>query len=154
MKLSGLLKFILLTLAFTNSATLPVGFPLKAYEGAGFLAFFLMLTGGAAIRLGRFQRIPLLWGVFFFGSLLASGWGLNELLAGDLTMLEWAHGRYNPLINTIFHYTYLAFDIGLVVLFLHAFNTQILSLYDFCRFWLYGALLSVAYAVALNLVLA
>ncbi|MCP4291022.1 MAG: hypothetical protein GY780_04200, partial [bacterium] len=39
-------------------------------------------------------------------------------------------------------------------LFLHAFNTQILSLYDFCRFWLYGALLSVAYAVALNLVLA
>ena len=132
MKLSVLLKFILLTLAFTNSATLPVGFPLKAYEGAGFLAIFLMLTEGAAIRLGRYQRIPLLWGVFFFGSLFASGWGLYELLSSDLTMLEWAHGRYIPLVNTVFHYTYLAFDIGLIVLFLHALNTKLLSLFDFC----------------------
>ncbi len=154
MKLSGLLKFILLMLPFTNSVTLPVGFPLKPYEGAGFLALFLVLTGGVAIRLGRHQRIPLLWGVFFFGSLAASGWGINELLSSDLTMLEWAHGRYNPLVNTLFHFTYLAFDIGLLVMFLHALNTGLLSLFDFCRFWLYGALISVLYALALNLVLA
>ncbi len=153
MKLSGLLKFILLALPFTNSVTLPVGFPLKAYEGVGFLALFLVLTSSGAISLGRNQRFPLLWGIFFFGSLVASGWGINELLVSDLTMLEWAHGRYNPLINTLFHFTYLGFDIGLLVLFLHALNTGLLSLLDFCRFWLYGALISVIYAVALNLVL-
>ncbi len=150
MKLQNLLKLILLTLAFTNSATLPIGFPLKIYEGVGFLALVLLLAGGG-FRLGRSQRIPLLWGVFFFGSMVASAWGLNELWSRDLSMLEWAHGRYNPLINTIFHYCYLAFDIGLLVLVLHALENKLLSLLDFCKWWLMGSVVAVAYGVVLNL---
>jgi len=150
MKLQNLLKLILLTLAFTNSATLPIGFPLKIYEGVGFLALVLLLLGGG-FRLGQSQRIPLLWGVFFFSSMIASAWGLNELWARDLSMLEWANGRYNPLINTIFHYCYLAFDIGLLVLVLHILENKLLSILDFCRWWLFGAVASVVYGVVLNL---
>lgn len=153
MNLSGLLKIILLTLAFTNSATLPVGFPLKIYEVVGFLALLILLAGGG-IRLGDKARIPLLWGVFFFGSLLASAWGLYELGNRDLSMLEWAHGRYDPLVNTLFHLSYLAFDIGLMVLGLHALVNKLLSLEEFCRWWLYGAVAAVAYGLALNIVLA
>ncbi|RKZ10566.1 hypothetical protein DRQ50_14360 [bacterium] len=153
MSLQGLLKFILLTLPFTNSVTLSVGFPLKAYEGAGFLALGVLMAG-KGVRLGDSRRIVLLWWVFLFGSLLASAWGLNEILSRDLSMLEWAHGRYDPLINTLFHYSYLAFDIGLMVLVLHVLENRLLSLEVFCRWWTYGALLSVLYAVALNVVLA
>ena len=153
MSLQGLLKFILLTLPFTNSVTLPVGFPLKVYEGAGVLALGLLLAG-KGVRLGDSRRIVLLWWVFLFGSLFASAWGLNELLSRDLSMLEWAHGRYNPLINTLFHYFYFAFDIGLLVLALHALENRLLSLEDFCRWWTYGAIVSVLYALALNVVLA
>lgn len=153
MNLQGLLKFILLTLAFTNSATVPVGFPLKIYEAVGFIALAVLLLGGG-VRLGGKGRIPFLWVAFFFGTLIASGWGLYELGNRDLSMLEWAHGRYLPLINTSFHLSYLLFDIGLLVLVLHVLSNGLLSLADFCRWWLYGALLAVAYAVALNLVLA
>jgi len=148
----GLLKFILLSLAFTNSVTVPVGFPLKAYEATGFLAIFLMLTQGG-FKLGEDKRIPALWAVFYFGSMVASAWGLYELWTMDLNMIEWAHGRFNPLINTIFHYIYLAFDIGLLVLVIHALHTGLLSLLEFCRWWLYGAILSVVYALVLNLVM-
>ncbi len=152
MKLQTYLKIILLTLAFTSSATLPVGFPLKIYEGVGFLAILSLLVGGG-MRLGKYQRLPLLWGVFFFSSMIASAWGLNELWSRDLSMLEWAHGRYKPLINTIFHYTYLAFDIGLLVLTLHLLENRIVRLLDFCRWWLWGAVAAVGYGIALNMVI-
>ena len=148
-----LLRVILLTLPLTNSVTLPVGFPLKLYELAGAAALGGLLLDGA-VDLQRRGRIPALWGVFLFGSLFASAWGLAELLASDLSMLEWAHGRFHPLANTLFHYAYLAFDIGLMVLVLHALAAGEITLRAFCRWWLYGALLAVAYAVALNLVLA
>jgi len=153
MRLDRLLKFILVTLPLTNSVTLPLGFPLKLYELAGLVALGTLLLGGG-VRLGRQARLPVLWGVFYFGSFLASAWGFYVLMDLDLSMLEWAHGRYHPLANTVFHYLYLAFDIGLMVLVLHALGQGLISLREFCRFWLYGSLLAVAYAVALNLVLA
>ena len=148
-----LLRFILLTLPLTNSVTLPVGFPLKLYEVAGALALGGLLLDGV-VDLGRRGRIPALWGVFIFGSLFASAWGLGELLASDLSMLEWARGRFHPLANTLFHYAYLVFDLGLMVLVLHVLAVGGLDLRGFCRWWLYGAALAVGYAVALNLVLA
>jgi len=148
-----LLRFILVTLPLTNSVTLPVGFPLKLYELAGVVAVGGLLLDGV-VDLTRRGRIPALWGVFLFGSLFASAWGLNELLSSDLTMLEWAHGRFHPLANTLFHYAYLGFDIGLMVLVLHVLATGGLTEREFCRWWLYGAALAVAYGAALNLVLA
>ncbi|MFN2371276.1 MAG: O-antigen ligase family protein [Candidatus Krumholzibacteriia bacterium] len=148
-----LLRFVLVTLPLTNSVTLPVGFPLKLYEVAGALALGALLLGGM-VDLGRRGRVPVLWGVFWFGSLFASAWGLVALLEADLSMLEWAHGRFHPLANTAFHYAYLAFDIGLMVLVLHVLASGGLDERGFCRWWLYGAALAVAYGVALNLVVA
>jgi len=148
-----LLRFILVTLPLTNSVTLPVGFPLKLYEVVGVLALGGLLLGGVE-NLGGKGRIPALWGLFLFISLFPAGWGLNELLSADLTMLEWVHGRFLPVANTIFNFAYLAFDIGMMVLVLHVLTEGILTLREFCRWWLYGTALAVGYAVALNLVLA
>ncbi|MCP4572239.1 MAG: hypothetical protein GY838_07785 [bacterium] len=148
---TGLLRFILVVLPLTNSVTLPVGFPLKLYEVAGFLAVAHALLG-RGFALGRAGRVVALWGAFWFGSTLASAWGLYELSLRDLGMLEWAHGRYDPLINTLYHYTYLAFDIGLLALFLDALVSERISRYQFCRWWLTGTALAVGYAVVLNLV--
>lgn len=152
MSLTRLLQIILVTLPLTNSVTLPVGFPLKIYEGVGFLALLSLALSGP-LQLGNYKRIPLLWGVFIFASLFASGWGIYEILDKDISMLEWAHGRFHPVINTIFHYTYLAFDVGLLVLFLHALNVNLISLRDFCRWWSTGALVAVVYGVLLNLII-
>ncbi|MBE0567855.1 MAG: O-antigen ligase family protein [Krumholzibacteria bacterium] len=153
MRRARLLCFVLVTLPLTNSVTLPVGFPLKLYEVAGALAIAALLVGGVA-DLGRRGRIPVLWGVFWFGSLFASAWGLMQLAEADLSMLEWAHGRFHPAANTVFHYTYLAFDLGLMVLVLHVLAVGGLDERAFCRWWLYGAALAVGYGVALNLVTA
>lgn len=147
--MARLLKIILVTLPLTNSVTLPVGFPLKIYEALGLVALGSFALEGS-LRLGRHQKIPLLWVVFFFGSLVPSAWGIYELMDLDLSMLEWAHGRFNPLINTAFHFFYLAFDIGLFALFIHALVTGLLTVTDFCRFWLWGALVAVVYGVLLN----
>jgi hypothetical protein len=148
-----LLRFILVTLPLTNSVTLPVGFPLKLYEVAGALALGGMLIGGVE-DLQRRGRIPALWAVFLFGSLFSAAWGLNELLDADLTMLDWAHGRFHPAANAAFHFAYLAFDLGLMVLVLDVLGKDGMDLRGFCRAWLQGTLLAVAYAVALNVVLA
>lgn len=150
--MARLLRIILVTLPLTNSVTLPVGFPLKIYEGAGLLALAALAMGGT-LRLGRHHRVPMLWMAFFFGSLFPAAWGIDQLLEMDLSMLEWAHGRFDPLVNTGFHFFYLAFDIGLLVLFVHALVTGLLTVREFCRYWLVGALAAVAYAVLLNLVL-
>jgi hypothetical protein len=152
MKLTRLLSIILVTLPLTNSVTVPVGFPLKIYEGVGFVALLVWGLSGP-IQLGHYRRIPLLWGVFLFASLFASGWGLYAILDKDTSMLEWAHGRYHPLVNSIFHYSYLAFDIGLLAMFLHAFNKNLITLQTFCRWWLKGSLLAVVYGALLNIVL-
>jgi hypothetical protein len=79
---------------------------------------------------------------------------LNELLDLDLSMLEWAHGRYHPIVNTVFHYAYLAFDIGLMMLVLVVLDREGMSTCEFARWWLYGAAGAVAYAVVLNVGLA
>lgn len=150
--MARLLRIILVTLPLTNSVTLPVGFPLKIYEGAGLLALASLALRGT-LRLGQHHRLPMLWVVFFFGSMFPAAWGIYQLLEMDLSMLEWAHGRFNPLINTGFHFFYLAFDIGLLTLFVHALVTGLLTVREFCRFWLIGALAAVVYAVLLNLVL-
>lgn len=148
--MARLLRIILVTLPLTNSVTLPVGFPLKIYEGVGLVALGSFVLSGN-LKLGRHQKIPLLWVVFFFGSLVPASWGIYELMDMDLSMLDWAHGRYHPLINTLFHFFYLAFDIGLLALFIHALGNGLLTVRDFCKFWSIGALLAVGYGVLLNL---
>ena len=148
---TGLLRFILVVLPLTNSATLPVGFPLKLYEVVGLFAVVQALLG-RGFALGSAGRVVALWGAFWFGSTIASAWGMYELSLRDLTMLEWAHGRYHPVVNTVYHYAYLAFDIGLLALFLDALTRGTISRRDFCRWWLTGTALAVGYAVLLNLV--
>ncbi len=148
-----LLCFILVTLPLTNSVTLPVGFPLKLYEVAGAIALAGLMLGGM-VNLGLRSRIPALWGLFLFSSIFASAWGLYELLDTNVSMLEWAHGRFLPVINTLFQYAYFAFDIGLMVLVLQVLSSGGLTKREFCRWWLYGTALAVGYAVAMNLVLA
>ncbi len=148
---SGLLRFILVVLPLTNSVTLPVGFPLKLYEVVGLYAIARTLLG-PGLALGRAGRTVALWGLFWFGSTIASAWGLYELMLRDLNMLEWAHGRYHPVVNTVYHYAYLAFDIGLLALFLDALARGGLTRREFCRWWLAGSALAVGYAVLLNLV--
>lgn len=148
---TGLLRFIVVVLPLTNSVTLPVGFPLKLYEIAGMVALGRALLGPGFLT-GRAGRIVALWGVFYFGSMVASAWGLYELTLRDLGMLEWAHGRFHPVVNTAYHYVYLAFDIGLLLLVLDALTRETVSARDFCRWWLWGTALAVGYAVFLNLV--
>jgi|GEM_PF-3034594 len=151
MSRTNLLKFILVTLPLTNSVTLPVGFPLKLYEVAGLLLLGGVLTGPGVVPRNN-GRVVALWGVFFFISLVPSAWGLYELAANPRPLLEWAHGRYHPLINTVFHYCYLALDIGLLLVALDALGRGWLTLRAFCRAWAWGALLSVVYAIWLNVV--
>ncbi len=148
---TGLLRFILVVLPLTNSATLPLGFPLKLYEIVGLVAIARALTG-PGFTLGPHRRIVALWGVFLFGSMFASAWGLYALGTRDLGMLEWAHGRYQPLVNTFYHYFYLAFDMGLMMLMLDALQRGALTMRVFCRAWLWGTGLAVGYAVFLNFV--
>lgn len=148
---TGLLRFILVVLPLTNSVTLPVGFPLKLYEVVGLLAILQGLLG-RGFALGGAGRIVALWVAFWFGSTVASAWGLYELSLRDLGMLEWAHGRYQPVVNTLYNYTYLIFDIGLLALFLDALVRERLAVREFCRWWLTGTALAVGYAVLLNLV--
>ncbi len=148
-----LLAVILVTLPLTNSVTVPVGFPLKIYELAGALALVHLLTSGVE-DLRRRGTIPLLWCLFIFGSLFPAAWGLNELLDSDLTMLDWASGRFHPVANTAFHFAYAAFDLGLMVLVLDVLGRGAMDVRTFSRWWLIGTAVAVAYAVALNLVLA
>ncbi len=58
-RLPLLLLVVLVTLAFTNSVTMPVGFPLKIYELIGTVAILMMLSSG--LNLGRLANAPLLW---------------------------------------------------------------------------------------------
>jgi len=149
-RLPTLIKFILVTLAFTNSVTLPVGFPLKLYEIAGVMAFGVMLAR-TRFQFRELGKIPLLWLLFLFLSLFSSAYGLYLLADANITMLEWATGRYHPILNTIFHYSYLVFDIGLLILVYVALRSGQLTHYEFVRFWLIGAFVTVIYAALLNM---
>ncbi len=150
-RLPGLLKIILVTLPFTSSVTLPVGFPLKIYELVGLVAVFGMFAAGQVNLAGR-SRVPMLWLLFLFGTLFPAAYGLQLITDQRGSLLEWATGRYNPLVNTLFHYVYLAFDIFLLVLVVDLLGKGRISTRQFVRFWLIGTCLAVAYAVLLNLV--
>jgi len=149
-QLPGLLKIILVTLPLTASVTLPVGFPLKIYELVGVVALVQLAAG--PVRLGGRSRVPLLWLVFWFGTLFPIAYGLPLILGQHGTMLEWATGRYHPVANTVFHYVYLGFDIGLLVLVVQVLGSGKLSGREFARYWLIGSCVAVIYAVLLNVV--
>ncbi len=145
------LSIILVTLPFTNSVTVPVGFPLKIYELVAAVGILSLLGNG--VQLGRLATIPVYWIAFAGASLFASAFGLNLIYEHGTHMLEWAHGRYQPLVNTIYHYCYLLLDIGILMLVVQCLHRGWLTARAFVKYWLTGSLLAVVYAVALNVVL-
>jgi hypothetical protein len=151
LSLRNLCIAILLTLPFTKSLTAPVGFPLKIYEPLVVIALAAAVTEGR-IEVGSNNRFLRYWLVFLFLSLFPSAWGYLLVREQNLSYLEWAVGRYEPLTNVIFHTVYLALDITALTVFLVCLQRGTLSLREFARIWTWGALVAVAYAVVLNLV--
>jgi O-antigen ligase len=142
---------ILVTLPFTSGLTLPAGFPLKAYELVGALAI-VVLVAAHRVRLGRSRPVVWLALVFLAGSFVSSLAGLLLLGRLNLAPLAWATGRFEPHLAAATNLAYLAFVVGLLVLFVHALHVGVLTLGRFVRLWLWGAVAAVLYAVALNLV--
>lgn len=148
--LRGLCLAILLALPFTKSLTLDVGFSFKLYEMLIPLALVAAFREGP-VDTGPHSRFLRVWLVFLFLSLFPSAWGYTLVTQRDLTDLTWAVGRYDPLVNVLFHTVYLGLNIMVLAVFLAAFHSRRLSVMTFCRWWCYGALAAVAYAGVLNL---
>jgi len=148
--LRGLCLAILLALPFTKSLTLDVGFSFKLYELLVPLALVVAFREGP-VDTGPHSRFLRIWLVFLFLSLFPSAWGYTLVTQRDLTDLTWAVGRYDPLVNVLFHTVYLSLDLVALTVFLTAFHSRRIDLRTFCRWWCYGAVAAVIYAGALNL---
>lgn len=150
MELRRLAILVLLGLPFTKSLTLDVAFSLKLYELLLPLAL-LAAASERALSMGPDPRFARGWVLFWLWSLVPTAWGYTLVTQRDLTGLEWATGRFDPLVNVLFHTAYLALDIVALVVFLSAFASGALGVRGFCVWWSRAALVAVAYALYLNL---
>ena len=144
-----LVRAILFSLPFTRSCTLPVGFPLKLYEPLVPLGLAAVFHRGR-MDTGRASRFLQWWLLFWLASLASTTIGFTFLDAIDLSVFAWAHGRYDPLVNAIFHTVYLGLDIALLALLLAVLRQGDLDADAFVRDWLLGTRIAVAYGLALN----
>lgn len=149
-RLGPYLATILISLPFTMGLTLPVVVPLKIYEVVGAVALVVLLTAHR-VEAGPSRQVLLLWFLLLAGSFVSAIASLLLLDGVNTGLLDWAQGRFVPVVNLAYNLVYLGFVLGLGALFVHALYTGALTPLGFVRFWLFGALAAAVYAVALNL---
>ncbi len=151
LSLRNLAIAVLIALPYTKSLSLPIGFALKPYEILLPLLLVAALSEGQ-FKVGRSAALVRTWWIFLFASLFPTAWGFLAVLELDLTFLEWATGRFSPAVNVIFHTVYLTLDILLLVVFLTVMQRRVLTMREMAYYWTWGSVISVGYAVWLNLV--